>query len=84
MQRINYQRTRAAVLWLREEIAAQKRRYRAIVSEQDALAPKRDQWVADFLHRIQTRGYHVHFDQMRKISAEEIHSRPKRKFRVVF
>lgn len=84
MKRIHYQRTRAAVQWLREEIAAQKRRYKAIVAEQDALAPRRDQWVADFLQRIQTRGYHVHFDQMRKISAEEIPSRPKRKFRVVF
>ena len=84
MKRIHYQRTRAAVQWLREEIAAQKRRYKAIVAEQDALAPRRDQWVADFLQRIQTRGYHVHFDQMRKISADEIPSRPKRKFRVVF
>ena len=84
MKRIPNERTREAVRWLREEIADQKRRYRAIVSEQEALAPMRDRWIAAFLQRIQTRGYHVHFDQMRKIAADEIPTRPKRKFRVVF
>ena len=39
---------------------------------------------AEFLQRIQTRGVHTHFDQMRKVRAEEIPVKPKRKFRVVF
>lgn len=84
MKLIKSERTREAARWLREEIAAQARRYKAIVSEQEALGPKRDVWVAEFLQRIQTRGYHVHFDELRKIPANEIPKQPKRKFRVVF
>lgn len=84
MKLIPHKRSREAERWLKQEVAAQKVRYRAIVAEQDALAPRRAKWVAEFLYRIQTRGYHVHFDQMRKISPEEIPTQPKRKFRVVF
>lgn len=84
MKFIKNARSRDAERWLKQEIAAQKKRYKAIVAEQDALAPKRDKWVADFLQRIQTRGWHFHLDQMRKIRAEEIPSKPKRKFKVVF
>jgi hypothetical protein len=39
---------------------------------------------AGFLERIQTRGYNVHFNMLRKIKPEEIPKRPKRKFKVVF
>jgi hypothetical protein len=81
---IRHTRSREAARWLRDEVAAQKRRYRAILAEQDALAPRRDKWIDEFLQRIQTRGYHVHFDQLRKIPADEIPTRPKRKFKVVF
>lgn len=84
MKFIAHKRSREAEAWLRKEIAEQKTRYGKIVKEQDALAPKRDKWIAEFLHRIQTRGVHVHFDQMRKVGPAEIPSRPKRKFRVVF
>jgi hypothetical protein len=81
---IKYKRSREAERWIRQETADQKKRYRKIVAEQDAIAPKRDKWVAAFLDRIQNRGYNVHFSQMRKIAAEEIPQKPKRKFRVVF
>lgn len=81
---LKYRRSAEAERWLRQEIAEQKRRYRKIVREQDALGPKRERWVADFLHRIQTRGFNVHAADLRKIRAEEIPARPKRKFRVVF
>lgn len=84
MKFIPHQRSREASRWLREEKSEQARRYRAIVAEQEALSPKRARWIAEFLHRIQTRGYHVHFNQMRKIAASEIPAQPKRKFRVVF
>lgn len=84
MKFIANKRSREAEAWLRKEIAEQKKRYGAIVKEQDALAPKRDKWIAEFLQRIQTRGGHVHFDQMRKIRPEEIATRPRRKFKVVF
>lgn len=81
---IRYRRSAEAERWLRNEVAEQKRRYRKIVREQDALAPKRERWVADFLRRIQTRGFNMHAADLRKIRAEEIPARPKRKFRVVF
>lgn len=84
MKLIRHPRSREATRWLREESAEQARRYRAIVAQQQALAPKRNRWVADFLGRIQTRGFHVHSDQVRRIAAKEIPSPPKRKFRVVF
>lgn len=81
---IKYRRSAEAERWLRQEIAEQKRRYRRIVREQDALGAKRERWVADFLQRIQTRGFNVHAADLRKIRGEEIPARPKRKFRVVF
>ncbi len=84
MKLIPRARSREAARWLRQEAAEQQRRYRAIVAEQEALAPKRDRWIDEFLERIQTRGYNVHYDQLRKIPADEIPTRPKRKFRVIF
>ena len=65
MKFIENKRSREAEAWLKKEIAEQKRRYRKIVDEQEALSPKRDKWIADFLQRIQTRGVHTHYDQMR-------------------
>lgn len=84
MKLIEHKRSREAQAWLNKEIREQKARYRLIVKDQDALTPKRDKWIADFLERIQTRGVHVHFDQMRKVRPEEIPVKPKRKFKVVF
>lgn len=84
MKSIPHKRSREVEAWLKREITEQKARYRRIVAEQDALAPKRDKWVAEFLQRIQTRGTHVHFNMMRKVGPEEIPVRPKSKFRVVF
>lgn len=84
MKFIENKRSREAEAWLKKEIVEQKRRYRKIVAEQEALAPKRDKWIADFLQRIQTRGVHTHYDQMRKVRPEEIPVKPKRKFKVVF
>jgi hypothetical protein len=84
MKFIEHKRSREVEAWLRKELVEQKRRYGKIVKEQEALTPKRDKWIADFLQRIQTRGVHVHFDQMRKVRPEEIPTKPKRKFKVVF
>jgi hypothetical protein len=84
MKFIENKRSREAEAWLKKEIVEQKRRYRKIVAEQEALTPKRDKWIADFLQRIQTRGVHTHYDQMRKVRPEEIPVKPKRKFKVVF
>jgi hypothetical protein len=81
---IKHRRSSEAERWLRQEIAAQKRIYRRIVREQEALAPKRERWIAQFLERIQTRGFNVHAAELRKIRKEEIPPRPRRKFKVVF
>ncbi|MFN5010556.1 MAG: hypothetical protein ACK5F5_04940 [Gammaproteobacteria bacterium] len=84
MKSIPHKRGREVESWLRREEVEQRKRYRKIVAEQEALTPKRDKWIAQFLQRIQTRGFHVHYDQMRKVRPEEIPVKPKRKFRVVF
>jgi hypothetical protein len=84
MKMIPHKRSRDTEAWLRKEVLEQIKRYRKIVREQDALTPKRDRWIAEFLQRIQTRGVHTHFDQMRKVRPEEIPTKPKRKFKVVF
>jgi len=86
MDKVGIPHTRSADVraWMKKETAAQKKRYQLIVKEQDALAPKRDKWIADFLTRIQSRGFNVDADMMRVIKPEEIPTRPKRKFKVVF
>jgi len=84
MKVITHKRSREVARWLKQEVSEQKTRVRKIVAEQDALEPKRDKWVAGFLERLQTRGFHVHFNMLRKIPAEEIPVKPKRKFKVIF
>ena len=84
MKFIANKRSREAERWLKQEVREQKTRYRKIVAEQDALAPKRDRWIDAFLERIQTRGFNVHSNMLRKIPQEEIPQKPKRKFKVVF
>ena len=82
---IKHARSREAAAWLRKEIAEQKARFRKIEREMNVtIAAQRDKWIDAFLERLQTRGYHVHFNMMRKIRPEEIPKRPKRRFKVVF
>ena len=70
--------------WLKNEIAEQKDRHQKIVRRMDAMAKKRERAVTRFLERIQARGFNVNGDQLRKIPADEIPKRPRRKFKVVF
>ncbi len=70
--------------WIEEEVSAQRERYLQIVREMEALAPERERWIEEFFHRIQTRGYNVHADFLRKIHPEELPKRPNRPLRVVF
>jgi hypothetical protein len=82
---IKHERSREAKAWLKKEIAEQKVRFRGIEREMnETIAKQRDKWIDGFLERIQTRGYNVHFNMLRKIKPEEIPKRPKRKFKVVF
>jgi hypothetical protein len=79
-------RTKEAVAWLKENVAEQKKRYAAIVKEQDELAPQREKWVAEFLQIIQTYGFSVTGDVRRKIKPHEVPKKPKglKKHQVVF
>ena len=85
MKLIENRRTPAAKAWLKREVSEQNARYKRIsqaINEQ--LAPKREGWYAEFLERIQTRGYSVTYDQLRKITPDELPKKPKRKTRVVY
>ena len=73
-----------AQTWIKENIAEQKKRYAAIVKEQDELGPQREKWVQQFLQIIQTRGFNVSGDMKRIIKPSEIAKKPKGKHQVVF
>lgn len=77
-------RTAESRQWVVENIAEQKKRYAAIVREQDALAPQREKWVAAFLHAIQTTGFNVSGDLKRIIKPGEIAKKPKGRHQVIF
>lgn len=70
--------------WMKENVAEQKRRYRAIAKEMDDLSPKRDKWNREFLKCIQTEGFSVTGDVRRIIKKSELPVQPKRKHKVVF
>lgn len=76
--------TKEEAAWVKQELAEQIERYKKIVQEQEALSPQREQWVKEFLHRIQTRGYHVHAGIKRVIPKNEIRPRDGRPLQVVF
>ena len=71
-------RSAEAEAWLKDEIAAQETRYQAIVDEQTALIPEREQWYADFLNIISTKGFNVTGDMRRVIGEDELPTKPDR------
>lgn len=75
-----------AQAWMKENVAEQKKRYAAIVKEQEELGPEREKWVAGFLKIIQTKGFNVTGDTRRIIKPGEIPKQPKgmKKHQVVF
>jgi hypothetical protein len=79
-------RSKDAEAWLKENVAEQKKRYAAIVKEQNDLAPKREKWVAEFLRIIQTYGFNVTGDTRRIIKPHEVPKKPKgmKRHQVVF
>lgn len=85
MKLIEHRRTPAASAWLKREVREQKARYKLIshaINEQ--MAPLRERRYAEFLQRIQTRGFSVTYNQLRKITPDELPKKPKRKTRVVY
>lgn len=84
LQLIRRKRSKAVKDWMKAEAAEQKKRYDQIVEDMEALTPKRDRWIDQFLQRIQTTGMNVHKDQKEVIPANRIPKKPRRKFKVVF
>ncbi len=84
VQDVKPARTKEVAAWIKENVAEQKKRYAAIVKEQEGLAPQREKWVAQFLQIIQTKGFNVTGDQRRIIKREEIAKKPKGPHQVVF
>jgi hypothetical protein len=84
VQDVKPARSKEADAWFKENIAEQKKRYAAIVKEQDELAPQREKWVEQFLQIIQTKGFNVTGDTRRVIKPSEIAKKPKGKHQVVF
>lgn len=76
--------TKDEAAWVKQELAEQIERYKKIVQDMEAIAPQREKWVAEFLQRIQTRGYHVHAGIRRVIPKSEIRPRDGRPLQVVF
>lgn len=76
--------TAAEKSWFEEELKEQLDRYETIVKEMGDLTAEREQWVADFLHRIQTRGYHWHAENRRVIPKDEIRPRDGRPLQVIY
>ncbi len=76
--------TKEELAFVKQELSEQIERYNKIVQEQEALTPQREKWVKEFLHRIQTRGYHVHAGIKRVIPKEEIRPRDGRPLEVIF
>jgi len=85
MKLVPHEKTPAARGWIRAETAAQRKRYKEIEHRINVtLAPVRERRYREFLERIQSRGYHVTYDQLRKIPDAEMPVEPKRRHRVVF
>ncbi len=79
-------RAKDVQVWFDENVAEQKKRYAAIVKEQDELGPEREKWVNEFLQIIQTKGFNVTGDVRRVIKREEVPKKPRgmKKHQVVF
>jgi len=85
MKLIPYRKSAAAQAWLKQETADQQKRYRRIAKYiNETMAPARNKQIKAFLERIQTRGFSVHWDQMRQIPRSELPKEPRRKHRFVF
>jgi hypothetical protein len=70
--------------WLDNNLAQQQLRHAAIVDDMEQLTEQRDQWIEEFLQRIQTRGFNYNCDALRKILKDELPVKPERPFKVVY
>jgi hypothetical protein len=85
MKLIPHKQSAATRDWIRREGAEQHARYLKISRYiNQTLAPKRNKWIKAFLQRIQTRGFSVHYDQLRQVKRDELPKEPRRKHRFVY
>ena len=77
-------RSDEVLLWLKRNIADQKKRYRVIEKEMKDLAPTRAKWYKKFLKDISTTGFNFNGDMKRVIKKSELPTQPKRKERVTY
>ena len=84
VQEVSPPRSDGVKKWLKENIAEQKKRHKAIMKEMNVdFAPKRAKLYDQFFERIKTRGFNVHFTERRQITEEEI-PKQHRKDKVVW
>lgn len=81
---IPHERSAEEKQWLAEELAEQQARYDGIVKAMEDITPQRDIWYAEFLQRIQERGFNVDGDLRAKIPLADIPVKPDRPHKVVY
>lgn len=81
---IEHSRSESEEKWLKEEIFEQEERYRGIVKAMEDMSPQRDVWYAEFLERMQTRGFNYDGDMRVIIKPEDIPVKPNRPHKVVY
>lgn len=70
--------------WLKENIAEQNKRHRAIMKEMNQdLAAKRAKWYKDFIKEISTTGFNVTGDIKRVIAKKDL-PKPRKRDKVVY
>ena len=70
--------------WLDQEIKDQQARYDRIVKAMDEMSPTREKWYAEFLERIQNRGFNVDGDRRMKVKLADIPVKPSGPHKVVY
>ena len=75
--KIDHERSPEVEEWMKEETAEQEVRYQKIYEQVDALKPDREQWYAEFFHRIKTRGFNTDGDERMASKEEQIPVKPE-------
>lgn len=75
--KIDHDRSPEVEEWIKEETIEQEARYQKIYDQVDALKPDREQWYAEFFHRLKNRGFNADGDQKVLIKDEELPIKPE-------
>ena len=58
--------------WIKQEVAEQEERYRAVSGEMEDLAPMREKWYQEFFDRIKTNGFNLDGDDKMPIPDSDL------------